>query len=479
MCSLSLKASHIIGGGFSLVYLGNGQYELQFDCYKDCGPSALSFPPDPISVGMYEIGTNKLVDTIDMSTVYTVPVTFNNVACVIAPVNCVVKRRYSVIRTFDPAVYTNPQGYYISWEQCCRNPFIMNITVPSVTGIVFYMELPPFSMINSSPVFTGEPNTFLCRNEPFFNDFAVTDADGDSLVFSLVDPLRGSTTSVNDNRYSTIFLPAPYEEVEWVPGHGIAAGNIMDGQPDISIGRHTGHIQVTPKKTGLFVFTILCEEYRNGVKIGEVRRDYQYVVVDCPVRNRPMLQTSSNTGFHVNEESCVRLRATDADPADSLEIILLNAGTLLSGQYTFQSSRTLSPAEAEFCFTVNCDELLSDSLELSFMVRDNSCPESLNDTLRIKAALVFPDKLLIDKALPNVFTPNGDGLNDDFRITGEGLINCTNNFEILIFNRWGKKVYSSADVNFRWSGDDAPAGVYFYMIRFNQSRKSGSVTIIR
>lgn len=68
--------------------------------------------------------------------------------------------------------------------------------------------------------------------------------------------------------------------------------------------------------------------------------------------------------------------------------------------------------------------------------------------------------------LPNVFTPNGDGVNDflDFQ-----LVNIEE-MEIVIINRWGNVVFESSDINDKWDGTDVQTGsvctegVYFYRI---------------
>ncbi|MCU0340494.1 MAG: PKD domain-containing protein [Spirosomaceae bacterium] len=50
--------------------------------------------------------------------------------------------------------------------------------------------------------------------------------------------------------------------------------------------------------------------------------------------------------------------------------------------------------------------------------------------------------------IPDVFTPNGDGVNDELIVRGDHLIE----YEIKIFNRWGEVIYQSNDLNQRWDG---------------------------
>ena len=68
-------------------------------------------------------------------------------------------------------------------------------------------------------------------------------------------------------------------------------------------------------------------------------------------------------------------------------------------------------------------------------------------------------------AVPNVFTPNGDGKNDEFRVAYRSL----RDFHIWVYNRWGKLVYESTDPAKGWDGNingrPAAEGAYFYIVR--------------
>ena len=67
--------------------------------------------------------------------------------------------------------------------------------------------------------------------------------------------------------------------------------------------------------------------------------------------------------------------------------------------------------------------------------------------------------------VPNVFTPNGDGKNDEFRVAYRSI----KEFHIWVYNRWGKLVYESTDPMRGWDGTiggkKAAEGAYFYVIR--------------
>lgn len=69
-------------------------------------------------------------------------------------------------------------------------------------------------------------------------------------------------------------------------------------------------------------------------------------------------------------------------------------------------------------------------------------------------------------SLPNAFSPNGDGRNDLFSI--HGWPSCVDDFNMIIFNRWGQKIYETENVSAYWDGTfkgkSLDPGVYIYYI---------------
>lgn len=101
------------------------------------------------------------------------------------------------------------------------------------------------------------------------------------------------------------------------------------------------------------------------------------------------------------------------------------------------------------------------------------------DTLFIVAIDLIPEIIV-----PNVFTPNGDRANDFFIVSG---INVTS-YECSIFNRWGKLVFSSSNINSSWdgkiNGSAADEGTYFFIIKGSGAvgddiKKQGYVSLFR
>ena len=84
---------------------------------------------------------------------------------------------------------------------------------------------------------------------------------------------------------------------------------------------------------------------------------------------------------------------------------------------------------------------------------------------------------------PSAFTPNGDGLNDAWR----PIFNHPERlekYELRIFDRWGRLLFSTDNPYQGWSGDDLPVGVYAWMMEYQGSGEgskivTGSVTLVR
>jgi len=88
--------------------------------------------------------------------------------------------------------------------------------------------------------------------------------------------------------------------------------------------------------------------------------------------------------------------------------------------------------------------------------------------------------------VPNVFTPNGDGVNDDFQVEIDGWLK----YEIQVFNRHGAKVFESEDPLTSWNGqkmntgNELSPGVYYVVIKYQlrgqpEKEYQGTVTLIR
>jgi len=135
-----------------------------------------------------------------------------------------------------------------------------------------------------------------------------------------------------------------------------------------------------------------------------------------------------------------------------------------------------------------------------FLVYFTAINEQGCDTLFTHQVKVIPMRLFI----PNVFTPNSDGVNDVFRITEpqstqgsggeegfkakdtEGFYTPNHYYEttkLVVFNRHGRVIFRDEDYQNDWDGDNLPDGVYYYVLKATGPKGTdvykGSVSIIR
>ena len=86
--------------------------------------------------------------------------------------------------------------------------------------------------------------------------------------------------------------------------------------------------------------------------------------------------------------------------------------------------------------------------------------------------------------IPNSFSPNDDGINDEFSISSEGI----DEFVFIIFNRWGEEIFKTTDLQFTWDGKHqgnlVEVGAYPYTVRVKTdngftSEKQGHLNVLR
>ncbi len=314
--SFSSYADHIVGGNIEMIALDKtpGRYKIIVKVYYD--RLKIQSTTSDIPIAVYRRSDKK-----DMKLFFAFRVDsqrkllkFSNQKCADQNKLEIVFDYFETEITFDPAVYNDPGGYVLVWNECCRSQAITNITFPDRRGIPFYTEFPPLTkngkpFINSSPEFNEVDGEYICLGDNFTFPFDATDRDGDELRYSLVTPYSFYSLEVAKLVSSRI----PSEFIEWAPGHSTA--NAINGNPPLSIDSKTGELSVKANEVGLFAFTVLVEEYRNGERISGSRRDYQFFVFDCPplippdptitVNGQPASEASACVG------GTVQLRATE------------------------------------------------------------------------------------------------------------------------------------------------------------------------
>ncbi|MCB9256912.1 MAG: hypothetical protein H6579_07275, partial [Chitinophagales bacterium] len=256
-------ASHLLGANVTYECLGPGQYRVTLQLYRDCNGVT---PSSSQTLTYSSASCNGISGSISLSTVGSpTDITPN---CPSVPSACGGSGNYGIQEWVYQGILNLPPGcgndWILGWSQCCRNGAINTLSGPSsqdmFVGAVLDNTATP--VCNSSPVFNNAPGSIVCVNQPVVYNHGVSDADGDSLYFSLGTCLQGPSQNV---AYSGGF-------------NGTSPLTTASG---VSINPNTGAISFTPTTQQVGVLCVNVKEYRNGVLIGQVNRDMQFTVIAC------------------------------------------------------------------------------------------------------------------------------------------------------------------------------------------------------
>jgi Secretion system C-terminal sorting domain len=249
--SLGSFATHMMGGQVTSRNIGGLTYEITLTAYRD----TLGVPIGNLAnFNFIEIGGTW---TANHSVPKIGPIIFGNGV-----------EEYHYI---DTITFPNGGNFDMSYSECCRNCAILNMTTPC--GESFHLHNTLWvDPTNSSPVFLNPPITIAQLNVPFNYNPMPFDADGDSIVWSVDTPLTSATA--------------------YVDGYVVPSA---DSLSPFTMNPLTGEVSFLPNLQGYFAASFLVSEFRNGLKIGEIRRDMQIIVV--PSFNVPPVISATSNNF--------------------------------------------------------------------------------------------------------------------------------------------------------------------------------------
>lgn len=407
-----------------MVHLSGNRYRINMILYFDELNGSVGARDPSVNARIFRKRDNRRMLDVFLPLASQTPVSYTQPACSNGEI-VTTRMLYTTVVELSPSQFADPEGYYISWERCCRNYDITNIysqdplTSGLYAGQTFYLEFPPIE-VNGEPFYDSSPrlfpplNDFACPYRPYYVDFAGVDDDGDSLVYSLVTPLNTKSSDAlppPDQRPR----PRPYPVVAYRPPFG--PSNIIGGAPDLHISKD-GFLTVTPTMLGLFVFAVRCEEFRDGVKIGEVRRDFQMLVVDgCAPADPPQILGKKSTDADfiydnnmtvtfsndvTDTERCIQVKVSDNDAlreADnftenvSIRAIPLNFKKDVTPVLPVVHNATLvngSTATFDICFD-RCPYIENGPFQVGIVAYDDACSLPLSDTLKVTVNIEPPE----------------------------------------------------------------------------------------
>lgn len=278
--STNVNATHLVGGEMNYKYLGEDVYEFSLKVYRDCylGVPDFDFPAYIVVYTASGVYVGIFVINGDPKT--KLPVILDD-ECYSAPPNvCVERKEYK----FNGFLEDNGEGYYISYQRCCRNATILNIFDDSTntvedSGMNLFAYLPsPAKTINANPVFNNFPPVAICVNQPLVFDHSAIDLDGDSLVYRLCTPTDALSPDI-PSVYSNYFDAIPFDDVRWKEPYSL--DNMIGGDIPLTVDSKTGLLVGHPTKIGQYAVGVCVDEYRENELISTTKRDFQFNVAQC------------------------------------------------------------------------------------------------------------------------------------------------------------------------------------------------------
>lgn len=404
------KASHLMGGEVTAQHIGGGDYLLIATAYRD-----ITGIPMASQVGMTISNINTGWDTTIMVQHDTI---ISGTTVPSVPYNTEI---YIFADTF---AFPSYGSYAISWENCCRNAAILNLANPVSNSMFLHTEVMVDSSYNSTPYFLAPPISYLAVNTPWTYNPSPFDTDGDSLVWSLDTP-------------HTSYL---------IPCAGYTLPPDTSGSGTFSIDPISGVISYTASFLGNYVTTILVEEYRNGVKIGEIRRDMQ-IIVGPSIGSVPKISNFNTVSTNTTGQAYVTLSegvnyqlillAEDNDTADQVLMSAFGAPINIDGAI-FSTAPTGNGNEISgtFDWTPSASMISTTPYILTFRVSDNVY--AIDETILFEVSAASTGIFNNKKTEIGSIYPNP--ANGQFIVP----LNITNNEVITVdvYNIMGNKVQS-------------------------------------
>jgi len=387
-----VKATHMMGADISYRCLGGNNYAFNVKVYRDC--RGIPFNSPTMAIRCVQGSSDNATPSYSRVSIRDITPTCSSGGKLCDPQNTTISSQDAAIEehtftfTYDFSTFKKNGccKVQVGVGQCCRNGAIT--TGGAGNDFWTYCEIDIcLKKCNSSPSLTSEPIAILCCNQPYYyNNGASDTTDFDSLSYNWDDPLTswsGKTAWAGSNNSQNPFT------VYWPSGYDKNKGARPDANPPIGtyLDPETGDIVFTPTDCSeTTIASIRVTEWRKDslgryVKIGETRRDIQFIVKTCPGNNPPILNGPFKYTICAGSQICFTMTSDDkqfvppppakANPPDTVRLTWNRGIPGATFNIVDKKARLQS---GKFCWTPTKGQ--ASDLPYSFAVtaRDNSCP---------------------------------------------------------------------------------------------------------
>lgn len=332
--------------------MGGNTYLFTLNFYRDCAGIDAPDPNASVNIFSASCGVNTNINLRLQSVTEVSPICprdFPRSSCNGGPLPGIEQYVYTATHTLP----LQCSDWVIGYELCCRNYAITNLANPGSMNIYAEAQLNNTGgLCNNSPIFTTLPVPYFCANQTFNYNHGAIDIDGDSLVYSLVNPRTDRGTTI------------PHTG-------GYSATNPLSTNAGFNFDTQTGQMSFSATRNQQAVVTVRVDEYRNGVKIGTTIRDLQLVVLDCNNNLPTASGINGTTNFSISScagaQLCLNINSNDIDPGQTTTLTW--SGGLPGATFTASGSPFQNGV---ICWTPANSDIGSHNF--SIVVVDDACP---------------------------------------------------------------------------------------------------------
>lgn len=332
-----------------------------------------------------------------------------------------------------------PGRFEITTNLDKRNNNILNIGPAPTQELSFYIK--STLVINASlgqnrtPVLLNAPIDLAAVGQKYIHNPNAYDADGDSLAYRLVVPQEGIAGRPGG------------KNLQYVDPNQIGAPGITeDGKTPATFGINalTGDLTWdSPATPGYYNVAFVVEEWRNGIKIGEIVRDMQIIVVEAR-NDRPKLDSIPDLCVEAGTLIQQAIKARDKN-GDRL-ILTTSGGVYRSdlinpqvAQFIANQPNPLGEAGGVFRWQTSCDHIRFEPYDVLFKVEDNAGPNFPNPTLFRKLVDIKTFRIRVYGPRPQNLqaTPTTDASGRAFRVTWNNYQCQVPGAQVVVYRKEG------------------------------------------
>ncbi|MCF2445884.1 gliding motility-associated C-terminal domain-containing protein [Dyadobacter sp. CY345] len=337
-------------------------------------------------------------------------------------------------------VFPSAGNWNISVTIDNRNDGILNLTPLPTNSLNFYVStsivINSFVGLNQTPVLLNAPIDIAAVGQRYIHNPGAFDADGDSIAYRLYRPQQST-------RRGGLGVTLGYTQ----PNLSFPPGATEAGQSPATFSMNplTGDlIWDAPVIKGYYNVAFVVEEWRDGVKIGEIIRDMQIIVEDAR-NDRPVLDLLPDICVEAGTLINQTVRATDKNG---------NRLMLTSTSGLYQSTPLVSPAYATFnvpqqgaqntvtgqlTWQTGCNHIRLEPYDVLFKVEDGPAAGTPNPSLFRKLVDMTTLKIRVYGPQPDNLraVPVADAAGKAFRITWDSYQCQVPGARVVIYRREG------------------------------------------